>query len=277
MRYVILRDDDVSGLTPPWYLERLHRPWLDARLPVNLAVIPKIYSDLTMPGGALEGFLVAKPVNAPKAVAIGSNGSLTDYLKANPGYHLALHGYHHSESEFDHESGVTPYYHWRDVAYRLDHGEELFKQAGLPAPVAFVPPYGRFSRVGLWEFARRYRVVSATEFTLQAVPWRWAGHFAWRNWRGRPHWRGGNTCFLTHGESPLRNGAARVSLVDAVQPILAQQLLTVLPMCWWEFFPKNQPDERRIADYHALAEWLAQQRDLKVVSFADVAAGTVPV
>jgi hypothetical protein len=49
MRYVILRDDDTNALTPVECLERLYRPFLNLGLPVNLATIPKVRTDVIGP------------------------------------------------------------------------------------------------------------------------------------------------------------------------------------------------------------------------------------
>jgi len=73
MRCVILRDDDTSALTPADCLERLYRPFHDRGLPVNLAVIPHVRTDVTMPDGRPEGFLVGKRGGLPPALTIGSN------------------------------------------------------------------------------------------------------------------------------------------------------------------------------------------------------------
>ena len=273
MRHLLIRDDDVNALTPPGYLERLHRPWLDRGWPVNLAVIPKVYTDLCMPGGRAEGFLVAKQGQPRKSLAIGANTELTGYLRSHCGYHIALHGYHHSENEFAMIEGIKPYSHWQDVIHRLEKGGQLLRDAGLPEPVAFVPPYNKLSRVSLDELARRFRVVSATRFKFKVVPHRWTLPFAWHRLARRPHWRVGRTRFLTHPPSPLQPGTDADTLVKAVEQLIARQRLTVLAMRWWEFFPNNQPHERFITAYHALAEWLAGRRDIKVVTFAEVAAG----
>src|SRR5262245_53406526 len=101
MRYVVLRDDDTNALTPVECLERLYRPFLDRGLPVNLAVIPHVQTDITTPDGLLEGFLVARRGSVPPALTIGSNCELTDYLRNNHGYHVVQHGYHHDYFEFD--------------------------------------------------------------------------------------------------------------------------------------------------------------------------------
>ena len=60
MRYVILRDDDTNALTPPEYLEQLYRPFLDRGMPVNLAVIPNVRTDITYGDNILEGFLLTR-------------------------------------------------------------------------------------------------------------------------------------------------------------------------------------------------------------------------
>jgi hypothetical protein len=49
--------------------------------------------------------------------------------------------------------------------------------------------------------------------------------------------------------------------------------LTVLVTHWWEYYRNGQPDESFIAVLHELADYLAGQNDIKVISFAQLAAG----
>ena len=49
MRTVIIRDDDTNALTPVDCLERLYRPFLVRGLPVNLATIPEVRTDVRLP------------------------------------------------------------------------------------------------------------------------------------------------------------------------------------------------------------------------------------
>src|SRR6185503_13399483 len=120
MRYVIIRDDDTSAVTPVDCLERLYRPFLDRALPVNLAVIPNVATDTNTPDGKQEGFLsvgqafqpagsgglpvarsnigLESPLNPDQigiekpALQIGSNPRLVEYLLGNPGYHVVQPG-----------------------------------------------------------------------------------------------------------------------------------------------------------------------------------------
>src|SRR4051812_29476795 len=95
MRYVLLRDDDTNALTPLEYLEQLYGPFLQLGLPVNLAVIPNVRTDITYGRNILEGFLLTRDGVTQKTVPISSNPELVQYLRAHPGYHIAQHGYNH--------------------------------------------------------------------------------------------------------------------------------------------------------------------------------------
>jgi hypothetical protein len=64
--------------------------------------------------------------------------------------------------------------------------------------------------------------------------------------------------------------------VDRQECVLSRRL-TVLVTHWWEYFTDGQPDEPFIEVLHETGNWLAKQPDVKVISFDDVAQGTVPL
>src|ERR1044071_9429746 len=158
MRYVILRDDDTNALTPIECLERLYRPFLVRGLPVNLAVIPEVRTDVRLPNGRLEGFLPQRPSSSLGAtVPLAVNAELTAYLAANPGYGVVQHGCYHDHFEFDRTDRA-------EVARRLDLGARRLAEAGFPEVNAFVAPHDKFSRVAYEEVAKRFRVISTGWF-----------------------------------------------------------------------------------------------------------------
>src|SRR5262245_48860901 len=122
MRYVIIRDDDTNALTPVDCLEKLYRPFLDQGLPVNLAVIPDVATDTTLPDGRPEGFLLARNGCTARTLPIGSNEQLVRYLLDNPGYHVAQHGLNHDYFEFDRNSA-------EEISRRLEEGTRLLAAA----------------------------------------------------------------------------------------------------------------------------------------------------
>jgi len=66
-------------------------------------------------------------------------------------------------------------------------------------------------------------------------------------------------------------------MLPSVRHAVEGATLTVLVVHWWEFFRDGVPDEGLIGVLHEVAGWLAGRPDIRVVSFADVAAGAIPL
>lgn len=270
MRYVILRDDDTNALTPVECLEWLYRPFLDRGLPVNLAVIPHVRTAVTTPDGRLEGFLVARRSNVPPALTIGSNPELRDYLRSNRGFHIVQHGYHHDYFEFD-RCGRG------EIMRRLEQGIKRLTEADFPAPRTFVAPYDKLSRTGLQAVAGRFDVLSTGWFELRRVPPCWWPRYALKKMLQRPHWRVGRTLLLTHPGCLLSRHRPYRTMLEEIRKVVESRVLTVLVTHWWEYFRDNGSDPAFIAVLHQAADYLSRQRDLKVISFDELAKGNIPL
>lgn len=270
-RYVILRDDDTNALTPPDCLEQLYRPFLDRGLPVNLAVIPNVRTDITYGQNILEGFLCMRNGTKQKVVPIGANRELLDYLLANPGYRFAQHGYTHEfvkgDCEFEH-------HHRQDLAHRLENGRKLLLEAGLGAPETFVAPYDRFTRTSLAEVSSRFRIISAAWFELGRLPVAWWPRYLWKKVTRQSHWHNGRSLLLSHPRCFLSFRRPYATMFDEIRRCIAGRPLTVLVTHWWEFFHDQRPDQAFIGILHQLAEHLAQSDDIRVIGFDEVGQGT---
>ena len=268
MHTVILRDDDTCAFTPPACLERLYRPFLERGLPVNLAVIPEVRTTVRTPDGRLEGFLAAGSGPAGPLAPIADHRALVEYLRAATGIHIVQHGCHHDYLEF----GISDR---AELARRLDRGARCLREAGFAPPVAFVAPYDRMSRTALLEVAARFGVISTGWFELGRVPLRWWPAYARKKIRRQPHWRAGRTALLSHPGCLLSFHRPCAEMFAAVRRDIESRALTVVVTHWWEYFRDGVPDEAFIAVLHEVAAWLASRRDIRVVSFRDVATGDV--
>jgi predicted deacetylase len=263
MRQVILRDDDTNALTPVECLERLYRPFLDRGMPVNLATIPEVSTDARTPDGAPEEFLFWRNGATAPSLPIESNATLVNYLRQNPGYHIVQHGCHHNAKEFD-ALGQ------KEAARRAERGTKGLMQAGFPKPETFVAPHDKFSRASMEEIARRFRVISTGWFELGRVPISWWPNYAMRKLRRAPHWRHGQTVLLSHPGCILSRNRPREKIVNTIIDHLRSQPLNVLVTHWWEYYRNGQPDESFIAVLHEVADYLASQKDIKVISFGEL-------
>ena len=270
MHYVILRDDDTCAFTPHACLERLYRPFLERGMAVNLAVIPEVRTDVRTPDGRLEGFLTAGSGPAGPFARIGESRGLVEYLIAEPCYQIVQHGCHHDRFEFGGSDRA-------ELARRLDRGADALAEAGFPRPVAFVAPYDRLSRAAFLEAAERFGVISTGWFEAGRIPPRWWAAYALKKLGRRPHWRAGRTALLSHPGCLLSFHHPVEGIPAAIHGAVRGASLTVLVTHWWEYFRDGRADERLIGALHETARWLAGQSDVRVVSFGDVARGTVPL
>jgi predicted deacetylase len=268
MKYVILRDDDTNALTPIECLERLYRPFLDQGLPVNLATIPNVCTDATWAEGKPELFLMAKRGTVPKHLPLGSNAKLVDYLKSNSGFHILQHGCRH---EFVNQTFEFAQENRWDISSRLDEGLKHLLDAGFPRPNAFVAPNDQLSRTSFEEVAKRFQVLSTGWYELGRLPVSWWPKYALKKTLGAPHWKIGRTILLTHAGCDLSYHNSYDTMLDKIKASIDSRKLTVLVTHWWEYFRENQPDERFINLLHETADYLARHKDLKVISFRDLA------
>src|SRR5437660_848665 len=265
MRYVIIRDDDTNALTPVDCLERLYRPFLDRGLPVNLATIPDVATGTTLPDGRPEGFLCFRNGTTEASLPISSNKGLVDYLQKNRGFHIVQHGFHHDYHEFDSHS-VS------EVSRRFDRGRQILNEAGFEPPETFVAPYDKLSRESLGEAAKRFRILSTGWFELRRLPYSWWPKYMFKKLRHDPHWRVNGTLLLSHPGCLLSCFRNYDTMLDEVRRHIEQNQLTVLVTHWWEYFREGKPDEPFITILHQTAEYLAGSRDIKVISFNELAA-----
>src|SRR3954462_4023648 len=269
MHTVILRDDDTNALTPVECLETLYRPFLDRGIPVNLAVVPEVNTDVRLPDGRREGFLPGgRGTHFTPTIPLVENVNLTSYLRNNAGYHVVQHGCHHDYFEFDNPDRA-------EVVRRLELGARHLAEAGFPRVTAFVAPHDKLSRVAYEEVVRRYRVLSTGWFEWRRIPRLWWPQYLLKKILRRPHWQIGRTQLLSHPGCLLSYTRPLETMLDSIKREIRSRRTTVLVTHWWEYFRNGHADEKFVRVLHETAEYLAAQPDICVTSFDALARGEV--
>lgn len=270
MNYVILRDDDTSAVTPTHVLESLYRPFLDRGLPIQLSVIPNVNTRATLPDGRPEWYLPNDPSGHPATLPIGEHRELVSYLRSNPGYGIVQHGLEHTFQEFLAAD--------EDRARRsLSQGADLLAAAGLGRPSAFVAPQDRISPPAMRVLAERFRVVSTCWFEPRQVAASWWPAYLAKKALARPHWHAGSCAMLSHPGSLLTHTSDPQAQFDTLRRQIRSHHLTVVVTHWWEYYRREQYDPAMLGLLHDTADWLSAARNVRVVSFDDVARGVVPL
>jgi len=146
--YILIRDDDVCFFTEPWELERVHRPLLEARKPVNIAVIPLVDSRLN------EHF-VKGGMRELRYVPITLNQDLLEFIKQY-NFEVLQHGLTHTAFSYRpliHEFSVKEKSTIKRRAYL---GMRILKRAFGKTPRFFVPPWDFLSREGYEVLSKLY-------------------------------------------------------------------------------------------------------------------------
>lgn len=277
MRRIVIRDDDTCALTPVECLETLYRPFLERGLPVNLATIPCVRSDVFYPKGPLqgqpEGFLVAAKDVKPGLYPLAANEKLLSYLRQNPEYKIVQHACHH---EFVHGNPEFDIDDRADIARRLDLGARHLEEAGFGRSSTFVAPYDRITRAAWLELEKRFRLVSTGWFEWGRIPRAWWPRLLLAKMRRQPHWGTQRLALLSHPGCLLSYQRPLETMLEEIRKSIRERELTVLVTHWWEFFRNGEPDRRFIQVLHQVAECLACDPEVRVVSFDDVALNSPP-
>jgi hypothetical protein len=64
-------------------------------------------------------------------------------------------------------------------------------------------------------------------------------------------------------------------MLEEIKCAVRSQSMTVLVTHWWEYFRDGKPVEPFLQVLHDTAAWLASERDVKVISFADLSADMI--
>jgi len=136
----VIRGDDVNFFTSPQELERVYKPPLELNMPINLAVIPLVDSQVNEP------FVKTKYTDGKRYYPVYENTELIEFIKQ---YNLEVlqHGLTHSVYQrcprIIHEFRIN---NEKKLYTRAILGQRIIEKAFGKKPQFFIPPRDTLSR-----------------------------------------------------------------------------------------------------------------------------------
>lgn len=265
MKFVILRDDDANATTPPEWISACVGPFVDKGLPVQLAVIPEVDTQIRIVDGSLEGFLTGSMAGTPGVAPISMNTKLVDYIRNQPLLGVVQHGLTHrildGRFEFDEPDSTK-------VARWLDRGTRCLLDASFPKPKTFVAPQDTLSRPAFREVVRRFRHYSTGWFQRSRLPIE-----VWPQWlcsrlSGAPDvWKVGGLTLFSHPGCLLSCNRPVDGMASVIIDRIRAHVCTVVVLHHWEYWRNGVADRVRLDVLGELAEFLEKSREVEVVTF----------
>jgi len=169
VKYLLIRDDDISSFTERRFIEKIYGPLLGRGIPVNFAVIPQIATDIKYGPGRPFGFYYKKfglsgsPDVPPQyrgkdlSVALDQNDKVISYLLQFPHVEILQHGYTHGfvgdRNEFDIRDSL-------ELKKRIQTGKRILTRIFGKIPEFFTAPRDSISLQAIRSLKKEFKGLS---------------------------------------------------------------------------------------------------------------------
>lgn len=274
---ILVRDDDISAFTQPEILQRVHEPLLKRNLPLNLAVIPQVRTDIR--GGALERIyfsqegLEFEPFIPPLKRGLGEsyglkyNLALCTFLRQAPNIEVLQHGFAHTW-----EGGNAEFLHKNKNLLQqwLNKGKALITEALEKEIQFFVPPWDVISQEAAGFIRKSHLGISLKEPPRFFLPlWR---RFNIKHSRisSRFLWSG-RLLLLGHPGYIISRFNSAEYMYAKIKELLNKEDIIVLVVHHWEFFfDWAEEDSKFLLCWHKILEELISNPDIEFLTFTQL-------
>jgi hypothetical protein len=247
---ILLRDDDANATTEPAQLARAYAPLLDARYPINFAVIPEVALDTCAPGGRRERFIDESAPHTSATLALQTDSSLAVWLKSNASdVEVLQHGHTHRRGIDGTEFGGISH---DAAAHAIERGAAILEMALGRRPIAFVPPWDVLSRGAVQAAVRTFALVSCWRVSRQRLPISaWPAHLVERTTKSEAI-RIGDCWLLRHRGDRIGADLDPAEVPAVVERLTRGARVGVITLHHWRFWERGEPHPVIVALARAL-------------------------
>ena len=279
MKYVILRDDDISFFTRVDWLKRLYEPLLERGLPFSLSVIPQIRGDISDPRPEnvywklfqyqFEPFIPPAFRGRSELYPVSENYPLVDFLKQYPQIEVVQHGYAHEVLNGAREFGISSS---GEMDHRVSLGKRLLEEALGQEPRFFVPPWDTLSLQATRVLRHHFSGVTLSAYSHRILPRHLALKFFFKKWLHRHYLFWGEFLLLEHPATYLGRFNDPAKMIEQVLYDLEMHSLLILVNHHWEYFFdwNDEPCPEFFSAWQRILQELLSKEDVQIMSFSEL-------
>lgn len=275
MKYIIIRDDDISYFTTPEILEEIYGGFLEDNK-VSFSVIPNVYAsiDLDKTGGYYKSEKIDyDPLIDPnyrgkkEYYNIENNHKLLDFLNKK-NIEILQHGYTHERINGKSEFLINN----KEIIYeRAMKGKNSLKNCIKKDIEIFVPPQNVISKETMQMLNKEYKgIIAAAVYPLNQnidllLPYYLNGLF-------NNNYYFHNNLLLINNHVLIDQNVALTSLKDKMDSIIKHSKVMVIQNHYWEFYESlNKWDKinKLIENWEFICNYIKNNKEIKVISYMD--------
>jgi len=277
VKYLLIRDDDVSYFTKPQTLEKLYGPLLNEKKPINFAVIPKINCNITVdqenPYRKKE-HLEYDPIIPPKYrgreedFQVDENSDITEFIQSFEKYEVLQHGFTHGLVNGVKEFRIK---NKEILKQRAEAGRDILQKCFRLTPSFFVAPWDNVSLEAFNFIESSYKGLSMGRINPTRLPSKsWASYLQ-KMLSSTNYVFYKSLLIVEHSGYLLTRFNEPNSILNKVKKIIESQDISILVNHHWEYFYDwNGLDSSFFNAWKEVVEFVLQKEDLKIITFTEL-------
>lgn len=276
MKYVVIRDDDVSYFTKPKTLEVLYGPFFEEKKPINFSVIPKITANIGIDSGnpyRKQEQLEYDPIIPPncrgcdETFPVNENEAIVEFFQSLESCEILQHGLTHGLVDGVKEFRISDEH---EIQRRANSGSELLQECFQVKPSFFVPPWDNVSKEALRFLKSKYKGLSLGRLNPARLPVKSWGSFLMKMLSSRSYMFCDELLLIEHPGYLLTRFSPTLAF-DRVHDAVETKDIVVLVNHHWEyFFDWSELDSSFFRAWKQVTEYLLSRAGVSFLTFSEL-------
>ena len=274
MKYVIIRDDDISYFTKPETLSKLYDKLFEEKKPINLAVVPKITGNIEIGSGSpyrTREKMQYDPCVPPKFrgcnedFPLKDNKEIVEYIRSLENCEVLQHGFTHGLIGGVHEFRINDE---KEIQYRANLGRALLEECFHLKPSTFVPPCNNASSETIQFLKSHYKGLSIRRLDPRLAT-KFCSSYTKKKLLSRNYMFYDKLLITEHYDYPLNRFDNPEAILSKVRKKIETNKITILVNHHWEyFFDWLNLDRSFFEAWQQVVDYLLQKDDLQFLTFS---------